>query len=515
MFGIVVPLSRGIHFFYEQCIAPRSADEDVRRKELILNVILAVLLSILLCLTVITLRNSLRPTDYGVNLVKFSGLTLFFVGLYVLARHGFVKPVSYLLVILLSVSVAYASYRWGIGLPSALLFYGLIVSIASILISSRFALLLSIVFVSFIVDRGLIESQIGALPAWRTQPILPTDGVQYAFVILLTTVVSLLASREIDKSLERARRSERELKEKNDTLEAAVEERTRRLKLAQVEKMSSLYRFVEFGRLSSGVFHDILNPLSAMTSTVNDLAVTLRFETPAVTEKIDEAIRASRRMERFVDSVRKQIQAHSIDSVFSANEEVEEALTLFEYSARARHIMIEFLADEPVCIRGNPLKVQQVVTNLVSNALDSYDSLARDGSSVVVIAVKGAGGRMELSVRDHGCGIEKGLVEKIFDPFFTTKEEHRGIGLGLSTTKHIVESDFQGTITVKSAPAAGSAFIVSIPRIFVTLLEAISPHEEDSPRHWIDASQKASREGSSRTRAREDRGGSRDRRQLP
>ncbi len=494
MSGILVPLIKGIRFFFDRCIAPRSADEDVRRREIVLNSILAVLLFILICLLAIGLRNSLMPaTEYaynGVNLIKFVVLILFFLGLYVLSRHGFVRPVSYLLVILLSMSAAYSSYRWGIGLPSALLFYGLIVSIASVLIGSRFALSLAVVFVFFIIDRGLIESSAGVLPAWRMEPIQPTDAVQYAVIILLTTVVSLLSSREVEKSLRRARKSEQELKEKNDSLENIIEERTRLLKLAQAEKMSELYRFVEFGRLSSGVFYDILNPLSAMTLTVNDLAKQLQSEAPAVRERISEAVQASRRMSRFMESVRKQIQAHDVDTVFSVNDEVEEALTLFEYAARARKTLVEFLADEPVFIRGNPLKLQQVITNLVSNALDAYDSVPFDRDRIVIISVKGTRDSMELSVRDRGCGMEEATIARIFDPFFTTKQEHRGIGLGLSTTKHLIEKDFLGSISVKSVPGTGSAFTVSIPRIFITPLEPISYHEEGLREQWLGALEK-------------------------
>lgn len=495
MFGILVPLSRGFHFCYERCIAPRSTDEDTRRRELLLNIILAVLIFVLLSLLAIDLRNSLLPSAeyayHGVSTIKFVALVLLFVSLYVLARHGFVRPVSYLLVLLLSFSASYASYRYGVGMPSALLFYGLIISIARFLIGFRFALVLTSVFVVFIVDRGFIESHLATLPIWRTDAIQATDSIQYAVIILLTAVVSLLAGSQVEMSLKRARQSERELKEKNESLETIVEERTRQLKQAQAAKMSDLYRFVEFGRLSSGVFHDILNPLSAMTSTVSDLAKSLRSEGPLVQEKIGEAVRASRRMERFMESVKKQIQAHHIDAVFSANNEIEEALTLFEYMALSRHVMLEFIADEHLYVRGNPLKFQQIVTNLVSNALDAYDGLPREGARVVIVSVRASDRTMELCVRDRGCGMDPAIVQSIFDPFFTTKQEHRGIGLGLSTTKHIIEKDFGGSVSVESAIGAGSAFTVSIPRVLITELEPISTHEEEITRQWIDPREEA------------------------
>ena len=68
-----------------------------------------------------------------------------------------------------------------------------------------------------------------------------------------------------------------------------------------------------------------------------------------------------------------------------------------------------------------------------------------------------------LKIADRGCGIPNGLHDKVFDSFFTTKDYTKGIGLGLSTTKHIIEKDFGGTISFSSVENQGTTFTVLIP----------------------------------------------------
>jgi signal transduction histidine kinase len=105
-----------------------------------------------------------------------------------------------------------------------------------------------------------------------------------------------------------------------------------------------------------------------------------------------------------------------------------------------------------------PAKINQVVLNLVANAIDACP----DGGTVTVRTCVVADGGVEIRVIDTGTGIAPDVREKIFDPFFTTKPQGQGTGLGLSISHGIV-ADHGGRIDVESEPGRGACFIVRLP----------------------------------------------------
>jgi signal transduction histidine kinase len=108
---------------------------------------------------------------------------------------------------------------------------------------------------------------------------------------------------------------------------------------------------------------------------------------------------------------------------------------------------------------GNPIQLEQVFINLLTNARDAVASGPRKA-----IRISGAVGAaaVEVAVADTGPGIPPGLERRIFDPFFTTKEVGQGTGLGLSITYGIVK-EHGGTISVVSRPGEGATFLLQLP----------------------------------------------------
>jgi len=110
-------------------------------------------------------------------------------------------------------------------------------------------------------------------------------------------------------------------------------------------------------------------------------------------------------------------------------------------------------------VRCNPGKLQQVVTNLLSNAKDACHGLTDGGISIETSQEQN---HVFLKIRDNGSGMSPELTQKIFDPFFTTKPQGKGTGLGLSISYSIIK-EAGGTIDVESAPGAGSTFTIKLP----------------------------------------------------
>lgn len=458
---------RSVRGLYETFIEPKSPDEDTRRREFIFNVIVAAVLLVVSGLSLSVLYNQHTMPDYtGVGAGPFSIFASFFAVLLFLSRKGFTRLASYLFIGLYFLGATYAVYHWSIELPLSTLSYAVIIVISGIVVSSRFAMLMTFVISATFIGLGWMQVHGIAVPdtEWRSKPLEFKDTVQHAFAYATIMVVSWLANREIGHSLARARRSEAELKAERDKLEIKVEERTRELKASQLEKVSQLYRFAEFGRLASGIYHDLLNPLTAVSLSVERLQEEGGVQSAEAREHVDKAIRASRRMDSFLHTVRKQLATESVESSFSPAEEIRDAIDILSHKARSTHTTVRADLDGETVMYGSPTKFFQVVVNLLSNAVDSYRGLdAKDCR--VDVSLRRSGDSLTLTVEDRGCGIPPALQPTVFEAFFTTKSRHSGIGLGLSTTKQIVEKDFKGAISLQSEEGRGTSFTVTFPLI--------------------------------------------------
>lgn len=460
-------LVRGVRASYDRIIAPRSPDPDRRRREFILNVIVSSILLLVVVLDTSIAWNQLTDPGYeGISFAAFTSFALFFAALLFLSRKGLSELASYIFIAFYFLITTYSIARWGIELPSPVLSYAVVIVASSVLIGTRFGAAMTAVISVTSIAVGYLQVNGGIEPdlAWRLRPLQFEDTLENSLIYVSIMVISWLSNREIEQSLRRALRSEEALTRERDLLEMKVEERTRELKEAQLEKVAQLYRFAEFGRLSSGIFHDLINPLTAVSLTMEKLHDENKLPDQGAVEQVERAVRASKRMDSFIQTVRKQLRSEGSDSLFSVKEEIEESVDLLAHKARSSGIAVRIDASDGIETYGNPVRFFQVIVNLVSNALDSYQGAdkgkAREG---VTVSARAESGAIRVSVKDGGLGIPSSILPSIFDPFFTTKAGESGIGLGLSTTKQIIENDFGGSISVKSAEGAGSEFILSIP----------------------------------------------------
>jgi C4-dicarboxylate-specific signal transduction histidine kinase len=112
---------------------------------------------------------------------------------------------------------------------------------------------------------------------------------------------------------------------------------------------------------------------------------------------------------------------------------------------------------------GDAGKLGQVLTNLITNAIDAYeDHGTADGA--IAVSVAADADEVVISVEDRGCGIPPELLDRVFEELFTTKPPGKGTGLGLSISRDIVSDCFGGGIEVRSTAGAGSRFTLRLPR---------------------------------------------------
>ena len=460
----------------KRLVSPRAQDPDDARRETILNILLMAIIALLSSGIMIFisrwhLSGIDNPQAYAVNTLPVVVLLVilsFFIVLYLLSRKGLFRVSSYIFILILLVLAAYMGNKWGTDVNVAILFYILAIVMSSILVSTRFSFVMTLFAILSFLEISDCQSAGICSPSryWRTEGVSMASSAMIAIFFAVIAAVSWLSNREIEKSLARARRSEAELKKERDSLEVKVEKRTKELTEMQAERMVQVYRFAELGRLSSGFFHDLINPLSAVALNM-DKVRTQGGDAGSVNETkmyLDSAVSATKKMEDMVTAVRKQMSKQSNDRLFSLSDEIKEVIDILAYKAKKAGIDIVFSGNGEIQTVGDAMKFNQVILNLVGNAIDAYlpSSVSGEGRlQKVIVDLRQEGDEIVLRVEDYGIGIPEENLDKIFEPFFTTKGES-GMGIGLPMVKRIVETDFNGTIALKSARGEGTTFIITL-----------------------------------------------------
>lgn len=289
-----------------------------------------------------------------------------------------------------------------------------------------------------------------------------------AAIIVLIAFIAWLSYRETQRSLQRAKSSENNLELERNALEQRVATRTTELVVAEQERLSELENAAQFGRLSKGLFHDLMNPLSSL-SLYTERLTTLdnHSHSQEYREVISKMTEVSRRMGSFMDNLKNfTVRDHSSPTDETANlvDEILIVRDIIGYKARMAGVQIAIDTPPTLRIQANPMRVHQLILNLVTNAIEACEVVTDTYSGrekSVVIKLQKDTTHITLSVTDTGVGISPVDMTRLFKTRFTTKIP--GTGTGLMTIHSVVESDLHGHIAVKSQEGRGTTFTVTIP----------------------------------------------------
>lgn len=461
-----------IRHFLASLVHSKAKDEDIRRQEYILNILLlaSVCLGVVAsCISIIDfVENGFVPrTTSPLIVVAF---TIFFCILYGISRFIQWRISASLFIFSLLSAGIFVSLGSGVLTSQAIFMYVLTIVVAAITMGSRFSFITTLIITIFFIvtaylqGRGILE--LGKMIYKEGQSIYDmSDAIPASISLLILCIVSWISTSETEKALHRAKSSEKELKKERDLLEVKIEERTQELKRAQLEKMAQLYRFAEVGRLTSGLFHDLVNPLSIVSLNLDALNAKSKSlhlqEMPDIRPLLKRAIRGTHKLEEFIKTTRQQLQHQEVIKPFSVKHEIQHVVHMLRYTAKDLQVTVILNVSEDVKIIGNAIKFNQIMLNLIANALDSYSNFTTHKRQVV-ISIKKTKNHVRISVHDFGSGIAKVNLERLFEPFFTTKEAGKGLGIGLYITRDIIEKSFGGKIEVNSNNRTGTIFIVTL-----------------------------------------------------
>ncbi|MFA5644057.1 MAG: HAMP domain-containing sensor histidine kinase [Patescibacteria group bacterium] len=228
------------------------------------------------------------------------------------------------------------------------------------------------------------------------------------------------------------------------------------------EKIADSYNLIEASRISLGVYHDLANILTTSSLLLNEVSENIGNNSK-IEGLIKRFIYINNRAVNLLKSFKKQCQKGGEKKIFSLSEEIKRSLIILNFYFIKNNIELELKIRDNIKISGDSIKFSQIVTNLISNAIESFPKNNKDKKIIVILEKKED--KIELIIKDNGVGISSANLKKIFDPFFSSKNssETQHCGIGLSLVKTAVEVDFKGEISVSSILGEGTKFRLLFP----------------------------------------------------
>ncbi|MFT5065985.1 MAG: two-component system C4-dicarboxylate transport sensor histidine kinase DctB, partial [Reinekea sp.] len=291
-----------------------------------------------------------------------------------------------------------------------------------------------------------------------TRSWLVTAGIVFAAGLALS-FVQIQRARRMARALKRSEDEEIQLRQTNDRLAQEIQDRRtaeHRLKQTQAE-LDRASRLAALGQLSASVTHELGQPIAAMRNHLAAAEMTVAQNSPLMTKiggLVDRMEGITRQLKFFARSDIEPFE--SVDLVAA----MQAALALVAPNIDAGAVHIDLgTAQAPMTFRGNRLRVEQVFTNVLRNAVDALEDTPDPQISIQFGTNEAA---LWVEVCDNGHGLGDATLAELQEPFVTTRESGRGMGLGLAISAGIVR-DHGGVMSAQNADAGGAVFRLTFP----------------------------------------------------
>ncbi|HEY0190686.1 MAG TPA: ATP-binding protein [Kofleriaceae bacterium] len=289
-------------------------------------------------------------------------------------------------------------------------------------------------------------------------PVMSNGALQGIVIVArdIREIRELLTAKESE--IARRKKAEDELRAAKASIEEQLDET--RKSLLHAERRATL------GTLAGGVGHELRNIAQIQVAAVDELLAALgaNEDVTALTRTLLPDL--ERVAEHITEHGKRlmQLARPGPDHVgpIDLNAVVKDVISMLRGAGKLRRLnVVTEVGPEPLIVTVNRTRIEQILVNLVVNAVDAIGE--RNGEITVDVHPSADGKRVVCEVRDTGAGIAAENLERVFEPFFTTKSEDRGTGLGLPVARGIVES-YGGTLTARSTSGQGTTFIFDLPR---------------------------------------------------
>ncbi|QYK14302.1 sensor histidine kinase [Shewanella rhizosphaerae] len=301
---------------------------------------------------------------------------------------------------------------------------------------------------------------------WQVHILSPMTPIYRSLppLLLLYGALYLLCALALLFAIEK-RKNTRRMQQAHEQLEQRVKERTQaletshqQLKEAQDELIQAA-KLTVIGSLSASINHEINQPLAAIRSYAQNTQTLLsRAKWDDVSSNIMTIIELTDRLAAIVSQFKSFTRkSQGNDKAISVAQCIRDALTIVQPEVDKQGI--DLVLNNTECqtlLWGDPIRLQQVLINLMSNAMVA---MRASNPKQLIIGVV-VSNRLEITIEDTGTGIDESQMQKIFDPYYTSSRQ--GLGLGLSISRRIVEA-MQGKISVANRKQGGAIFQITLP----------------------------------------------------
>lgn len=296
------------------------------------------------------------------------------------------------------------------------------------------------------------------------------------FVCLAGLAIAILLQRRA-RTAERLRLEERarnelehrvaertaDLARVNEQIELEIAERRlteQELRKTQADLIQA-GKLAGLGQMSAALSHEFNQPLAAAKTYADSAALLIdrgrteeaRDNLSRISGLVDRMASISRHLRNFARKPNEKLGPVGLDAV------VDDTLEIVAARLKAADATLDVdLGRHPPAVVAGPVRLQQVLVNIITNAADAVEG---QRNRTIELKARRKGGRVLLTVRDHGPGVPASIAERIFDPFFTTKGVGKGLGLGLSISYNIVK-DFGGSLSVTNHADGGAVFRIEL-----------------------------------------------------
>ncbi|WP_394200941.1 ATP-binding protein [Shewanella waksmanii] len=301
---------------------------------------------------------------------------------------------------------------------------------------------------------------------WRLHILTPVQPVYQRMpaILLLYAALYVAAALALLFSLER-RKNISQMQQAKQQLEQRVKNRTQALEASNAklkdtqDELIQAAKLTVIGSLSASINHEINQPLAAIRSYAqNTKTMVERGRLDMVSTNVDTIITLTDRLAAIVAQFKSFTRkSHGQDSAIDLHQCIQDSLTIVQPEIDKQGIALTLaLAKERLEIWGDSIRLQQVLVNLMSNAISA---MKHSPSKRLHIATQ-SGHPLTITITDSGTGIQANKIDRIFEPYYTSTSH--GLGLGLSISQRIIEA-MNGKIGVENAAAHGAIFTITLP----------------------------------------------------
>ena len=263
----------------------------------------------------------------------------------------------------------------------------------------------------------------------------------------------IIGASKVGRDISERKLAEDALRAKDDALEMA------RTELARVARLTTL------GELTTSIAHEVAQPLGGMIASAGAGVRWLAADPPAIAEAraaLDNIAADGKRAREVIARIRAltKRQPPRKDRL-DLNHQIAEVLALTKHELRSHDIILRTQLDKALPrIAGDRVQLQQVLINLVVNAVEAMSGLQDRPRELTIVSGQNGPKEVRVEVRDSGTGLDPKDAERVFEAFYTTKAQ--GIGIGLSISRSIIEAH-GGRLSASSNEPNGAVFRFSMP----------------------------------------------------